>query len=161
MPAREDLTTTEFARLTGVSRATLVRLIDRGRIPAWRIGSHRRIFRSDLEAAGLGTGGGPAAVGPAVPRRRDILRLAPRLTELAARRGARHVRLFGSVARDAADEASDVDVLVDLDSDRSLLDLTQLELDLEALLERRVEVGTAASVRPGVRGRVLAEAISL
>jgi excisionase family DNA binding protein len=50
---REYFTTTEFARLFGVSRSTVARLVDRGRIPARRVGSHRRIFKADLEAAGL------------------------------------------------------------------------------------------------------------
>lgn len=45
--------------------------------------------------------------------------------------------------------------------DRSLVDLAQLELDLEALLGRRVDLGTTASLRDHVRSRALAEAIPL
>ena len=51
-----------------------------------------------------------------VSRREDILRLASKY-------GARNVRVFGSVARGEADEASDIDFLVDLEQGRSLLDL--------------------------------------
>ncbi len=158
---RDYLTTVEFARLYGLSRSTVARLVDRGRIPARRVGSHRRIFKIDLETAGLA--GNPAVPPPAgrTPRREDILQLADRIRELAVRRGARQPRLFGSVARDAADALSDVDLLVDLEPERSLIDLAQLELDLEALLGRGVDVRTPGSLRQVVRQRVLAEAIPL
>lgn len=45
--------------------------------------------------------------------------------------------------------------------DRGLLDLAGLELDLEALLGRPVDVGTTASLKEGLRARVLAESIGL
>ena len=80
---------------------------------------------------------------------------------MAAQRGASNVRLFGSLARGTADEASDVDLLVDLDPGRSLIDLAGLELDLEALLKTRVDVGTVASLKPRMKERILAESVGL
>lgn len=62
-------------------------------------------------------------------RRSEILRLA-------ALHGATNVRVFGSVARGEADERSDVDLLVDMGSGRSLLDLGGLLDDLQELLRR-------------------------
>ena len=56
------------------------------------------------------------------------------ILEIAARHGAYNVRLFGSVARGEADEASDVDILVELEPNRSLLDLGGFLADLEDLL---------------------------
>ncbi len=159
---RQYYTTAELARLYGLSRSTVARLVDQGRIPARRVGAHRRIFRADLEAADLLPGaGGLEFRHRTVPRKRHILALAPRIREIASRRGARNVRLFGSVARDDADVLSDVDLLVDLEPDRSLVDLAQLELELEALFGRRVDLGTTASLRDHVRSRALAEAIPL
>lgn len=52
---------------------------------------------------------------------------------LADQHGARNVRVFGSVARGEADEASDIDLLVDMDPDRSLLDMGALLMDLRSL----------------------------
>ena len=66
-------------------------------------------------------------------RRGEILRIA-------AARGARNVRVVGSVARGEAVPESDVDLLVDLDADRDVLDLSGLILDLEEALVRRVDV---------------------
>jgi predicted nucleotidyltransferase len=86
-----------------------------------------------------------------VARRADIL-------AAASRRGARHVRLFGSVVRGEARSDSDVDFLVDLDRGRSLLDLGGLLMDLESILGRKVDVVTPAGLRPRVRASVLRDA---
>lgn len=80
---------------------------------------------------------------------------------IAARHGARNVRVFGSVARGEAGPDSDVDILVDLERGRSLLDHAQLQIDLEALLGRTVDVVTERGLRSHLRDRVLHEAIPL
>ena len=66
---------------------------------------------------------------------------------LAKMRGARNIRVFGSVARDEATTDSDVDILVEMEPGRSLLDLTGLQLDLEELLGRDVDVVTENGLR--------------
>ena len=55
----------------------------------------------------------------------------------------------------------DVDLLVNLEPGRSLLDHAALTLELEALLGCRVDVATDEGLRPRVRARVLREAIPL
>ena len=77
---------------------------------------------------------------------------------LAKMRGARNIRVFGSVARDEATTDSDVDILVDMEPGRSLLDLTGLQLDLEELLGRDVDVVTENGLSPYLKDRILAEA---
>ena len=61
---------------------------------------------------------------------------------LAARHGASNVRIFGSVANGTADKDSDIDFLVDLETGRSLFDLGGLLMDLQQLLDRKVDVVT-------------------
>ena len=80
---------------------------------------------------------------------------------LAQKYGARNVRIFGSVARGDDREDSDIDVLVDLESGRSLLDLGGLLMDLRELLGCRVDVVTTKGLRERIRSRVLREAVSL
>lgn len=77
---------------------------------------------------------------------------------MAARYGARNVRLFGSVVRGEARATSDVDFLVDMDPDRSLMDLAGLVLDLQELLKRKVDVVTEDSIYWLLRRRILKEA---
>lgn len=87
--------------------------------------------------------------------RRDAIR------QLAAKRGARHVRVFGSVARGEATPQSDVDFLVQFEPGRSLLDHGGLIADLEALLSCSVDVVSERGLRPRFRDRVLTEAIAI
>ena len=72
---------------------------------------------------------------------------------IAARHGTHDLRLFGSVARGDAAESSDFDLLVRFDPGRSLLDHAALTIDLEDLLEVRVDVIDADGMRPLPIGR--------
>jgi predicted nucleotidyltransferase len=85
-------------------------------------------------------------------KREDILRMA-------SEHGAREVRVFGSVARGEADRESDIDFLVELETGRSLLDLGGLQMELESLLDRRVDVVTVRGLKARTRERMLREAV--
>lgn len=91
----------------------------------------------------------------------DLRRRRRELTDLAARRGATNLRVFGSVARGDSGAGSDVDLLVDLEPGRSLLDLGGLVMDLSDVLGVEVDVVTEPGLKPRVRARVLAEAVAL
>jgi len=80
---------------------------------------------------------------------------------IAAQHGAKNVRLFGSIARGTATESSDVDILLEMEVGRSLLDLVAIKQDLEDLLGRQVHVVTEPSLSPYLRDEVLKESISL
>jgi predicted nucleotidyltransferase len=77
---------------------------------------------------------------------------------LAAKHGAYNIRVFGSVAQGTADETSDVDFLVDLEEGRTLFDLGGLLMDLQNLLQRKVDVLTEPGLHWYIRNKVLNEA---
>ncbi len=81
--------------------------------------------------------------------------------QIASRHGARNVRMIGSVARGESTPDSDLDLLVELEEGRSLLDHAALILELENLLACKVDVATDKGLRPRVRHRVLEEAVPL
>ena len=83
------------------------------------------------------------------------------ILKLAAERGARRVRVFGSVVRGDNRPDSDVDFLVEMEAGRTLFDLSGLVLDLQGLLGAPVDVVTEAGLRSRIRERVLAEAVPL
>jgi uncharacterized protein len=87
-------------------------------------------------------------------KRHQILRAAKTF-------GARNVRVFGSLARGTDSTASDIDLLVDLDPDRTLMDLGGLLMELQTLLGRPVDVATEAMLRPHVREHALRDAVPL
>src|SRR5260221_3104403 len=87
-------------------------------------------------------------------KREDILRIAKNY-------GAYNVRVFGSVARGEADSESDIDLLVNMEPGRSLLDLCGLLIDLEELFGCNVDVVTEKGLPERIRERVLKEAVTL
>jgi len=90
-----------------------------------------------------------------------ILRQRERILTLAHRHGARNVRIFGSVARGDEKENSDVDLLVEMEPGRSLLDRVALGQDLEDLLGLKVDVVTEKGLHRLIRERVLRETVPL
>ena len=83
------------------------------------------------------------------------------ILQIAQKHGARNVRVFGSVAKGEARARSDVDLLVEMEPGRSLLDMIAIKQDLEDLLGRKVDVVTEAAVSPYIRESVLNGAIRL
>jgi len=82
------------------------------------------------------------------------------ILRLAETHGARNVRVFGSVVRGDNREESDIDLLVDFEKGRTLVDLARLKGELEDLLGTSVDIVTPNSLRY-IRDRVLAEALPL
>jgi putative addiction module CopG family antidote len=95
------------------------------------------------------------AIGEVVQNKRaDMLRIAEM-------HGATRVRIFGSVARGAASPDSDLDLLVDLEPGRTLLDLVAIKQDIEDVLGREVHVVTEAALSPHLRDKILQDATPL
>jgi predicted nucleotidyltransferase len=87
-------------------------------------------------------------------KRDEILRIAKA-------HGAMRVRVFGSFARGTARPESDLDLLIDLESGRHLLDLVAMKQDLEDLLGREVHVVTEAAISPYFRDQIVRDATQL
>jgi uncharacterized protein len=83
------------------------------------------------------------------------------ILQTAAQYGVQRVRVFGSVARGTDDDNSDIDFLVELAPDRSLLDLGGFLYEVRALLGTEVDVVTEKGLQQRIRARVLAEAVDL
>ena len=74
--------------------------------------------------------------------RSEVRRHRRELQDLARRYGARNLRVFGSTARGEAHDGSDIDLLVDLEPGRTLLDLVALRRGASELLGRPADVFT-------------------
>ena len=83
------------------------------------------------------------------------------ILDIAARHGAHNLRVFGSVARGESGPKSDLDILVEMEPGKSLMDHVALMQDLEDLLQRKVDVVSERALHWYIRDRVLAEAIPL
>ena len=87
-------------------------------------------------------------------RRSEIL-------DRASEHGARNVRVFGSAARGDTGPANDVDLLVEMEPGRSMLDFVGLWQELEDLLGRKVDLVSEGGISPYLREKILSEAIAL
>ena len=87
-------------------------------------------------------------------KRQEILRIA-------SKHGVQRIRVFGSVARGEANQASDVDFLIEVGPTHSAFFPGGLVADLEALLGRRVDVVEPESLYAPLRDAVLKEAVPL
>jgi predicted nucleotidyltransferase len=99
---------------------------------------------------------------PLMSKRELIAQNRDAILALAAKHGATNVRVFGSVARGDDDETSDIDVLVNMEPGRSLLDMGGLLMDLRDLLGCTVDViSEHKDMRPHFREEVLRDAVSV
>lgn len=80
---------------------------------------------------------------------------------LAKQNGVCNVRVFGSMARNEANEQSDVDFLVELEQGQSDFALGGFLEDVFNLLHRKIDVVTEKSLHPAIRDKVLSEARTL
>jgi len=149
---------------TGAVQRELERLRAAGLVVRQRRGRevHFRVDRSAPLAAEveslvrrLTSGHGRGVRDPLLRAHRDGI------LAVARRHGATGVRVFGSRARGTGEETSDVDLLVDLEPGRSLLDLAAVTVELRELLGRRVDVVTERGLRPRIREEVLRDAVPL
>jgi uncharacterized protein len=83
------------------------------------------------------------------------------INKIASMHGVRSIRVFGSFARGDENASSDIDLLVELDPKRSLLDIIALKYDIQDLTGRKVDVVTTKGVSPYLAEQILKEAVSL
>lgn len=69
--------------------------------------------------------------------------------------------LFGSIIRDEMSDQSDIDILIEFEGDKSLLDLAALKIELEETLQSKVDVLTYNSLHPLLRNYILAEQVEI
>ena len=83
------------------------------------------------------------------------------ILNIAAKHGAHNVRIIGSVARYEDDPNSDIDMLVELEPGRTLLDHSAMILELEELLDIKVDIASDRGLRDRIKRRIMEEAVPL
>lgn len=94
-------------------------------------------------------------------RRELVHRNRQEILRITKEYGAVHVQLFGSVARNEDTSESDIDILVDFEPGRGLLNQFALQRKLSELLNCRVEVVSRNGLKPRIKDHVLQEAVSI
>jgi uncharacterized protein len=84
-----------------------------------------------------------------------------KIIEILRRNDVKRASFFGSIVRGEMTEGSDVDILVEFEGKKSLLDLAHLKNELEDTINRRVDVLTYRSLHPSLKDRILAEQVPI
>jgi len=84
-----------------------------------------------------------------------------KIIDILHRNDVKRASLFGSIVRGEMTEESDVDLLVEFEGRKSLLDLAGLKIELEDALNRRVDVLTYRSLHPLLKDRILSEQVPI
>ena len=85
--------------------------------------------------------------------------ISRKVVPILRRYGVSKAALFGSMVRGQAREGSDVDILVDIDADISLLDFVGLKLELEDALGKKVDLVEYSVIKPLIKEEILREQV--
>lgn len=88
----------------------------------------------------------------------EIKALKKEICILGEKYGCHDIRVFGSVARNESREDSDIDFLVNIEKDRSLVDFVGFKFGLETLLQKKIDVMTENGLHWTMRSTILNEA---
>ncbi len=87
----------------------------------------------------------------------ELEQIKDKIIPVLRRYGVKKASVFGSFVRGEEKEDSDIDILVEFEREKSLLDLAGLKIDLEEALGRKVDVLTYNSLHPLLKDRILQE----
>jgi len=158
------LTQAELAARVGTSQSAIARYESGRTVPS--LPTLERLLRACGRALALDAQAqadpAPTSVRAATgPRGRLLRRKRRALLDVLRRAGARNPKVFGSVARGEDTTTSDIDFLVELDPDATLLDLARLRREVSDVLGVPADVMTPSLLKPAVRHRAEREAISV
>lgn len=91
----------------------------------------------------------------------QVQEIRARIVDILRSHQVKRASLFGSVVRGEATEDSDIDLLVEFEGKKSLLDLIGLRLDLEDAFKRKFDVLTYDSVHPLLKERIMEEQVAI
>lgn len=154
--ARAGLTQAGLAKAAGTSQPAIARYESGAAQPS--LATLHRLLAACGERLEVTSTMSPA---PAALDAAGLDRYRTQLREIARRHGARNLRVFGSTARGQARADSDVDLLVDLDPGRTLLDVMAMRQEASAVLGRSADVFTLEMLREPARGEAEREAVAL
>ena len=91
----------------------------------------------------------------------DINKIKQKILPILQEYGVEKVALFGSCVRGEIEEDSDIDILVEIKKDISLLDFVGLKQKIEEALGRKVDLVEYDTLKPLLREKILKEQVVL
>ncbi len=89
----------------------------------------------------------------------SILEIKEKVTPILQRYGVTKAAIFGSLAKGETKTASDVDILIEIKSDISLLDFIGIKLEIEEAIKMKVDLVEYDTIKPIIKEKILAEQV--
>lgn len=89
----------------------------------------------------------------------NIGKIRERISPVLRRFDVKHTAIFGSFARGETGKGSDIDIQVEFEGEKNLLDLVGLKLELEGTLGVKADVAEYSTVHPLLKDRILREQV--
>lgn len=77
------------------------------------------------------------------------------------RHKVRRAAIFGSASRGAMKKDSDIDILVDIRNDISIIEFAGIKVELEGALKRKVDLVEYDTIKPSIREKILKEQVKI
>lgn len=87
----------------------------------------------------------------------QVKEIRDKIIGVLRKHGVKRASLFGSIVRGELSDESDIDILIEFEGRKSLLDLAGLKIELEDMMKRGVDVITYNSLHPLLKERILRE----
>jgi hypothetical protein len=89
----------------------------------------------------------------------DIEEIKHKTIPILLKHGVKKAGLFGSSARGDTRDDSDIDILVEIDDDISLLDFVGIKLEIEESLGKKVDLVEYSTIKPLIREKIINEQV--
>jgi hypothetical protein len=89
----------------------------------------------------------------------DIEEIKQKILPILKRHGIKKAGLFGSYVREEMKADSDIDILVEIEKNISLLDFVGIKLEIEEVLGRKIDLVEYSTIKPLLKERILNEQV--
>jgi len=90
-----------------------------------------------------------------------VKQIRKKILPILHRHGIEKAGLFGSIVRDELKEESDIDILIEIKKDISLLDFIGIKLELEDELGTKIDLVEYDTIKPRLKDRILKEQVRI
>lgn len=91
----------------------------------------------------------------------DLNELREKILPILKKWDVKKASVFGSYVREEAREDSDVDIIVEINDELSLLDFIEFKLEIEDVIGKKVDLLEFATIKPILKDRILKEQVAL
>jgi uncharacterized protein len=90
-----------------------------------------------------------------------VKQIRKKILPILRQHGIKKAGLFGSIVRDELKEESDIDILIEIKKDISLLDFIGIKLELEDVLGKNIDLVEYDTIKPRLKDRILKEQVRI